>query len=99
MGIKRVRASIDVYAPLTGDPVCIDHGYGMYDIVEKSYKRAVFDFGATGRPKLDVKEGIGLILRPRPAFKDTRKTDYDMTPAASWDEWRPTTGGARVYRI
>jgi hypothetical protein len=99
MGIKRARASVDVYGTLTGDPICIDHGYGQYDIVEKSYKRAVFDFGATGKPFLDVKEGIGLSMRPVLVPKDTRKNDYTLTPASSWDEWRPQSGGYRVYRI
>jgi hypothetical protein len=101
---KRPDASVIVFDDGQGEPIVIDHGFGAYlDTSIDLPGGTVVSADANGKPLLawsGSEHGEAATLcRPYVVPQDTRLTDWTVTPAASWDERRPTDGYYRVYRL
>jgi hypothetical protein len=88
-----------IWPEADADPVVVDRGIGIYDIIAKTWKGGMFlDYANTsGLPRLEFIEGIGIQHRPIIVPKDTFKASFALT--STWNEIRPTDGGYRVRRL
>jgi len=95
---KYAFASIKVFEPAHGDPLCTDPGLGWYSILSKEWEAGTSSVDARGRSYLQSFPETGLIHRAFLIPQDTRLAQFTTTPA-TWEEERQSVGGRRVYKL
>lgn len=92
--------SVRVYDEGEQDPIVVDHGFHLTDILAGpncSARFGTFELDSSQRPKLEWQEAIGILNRPKLNFKDTLIANYS-TSGGSWEQ-RKLPVGPQVYRL
>jgi len=91
-------ASVRVFEPGHGDPICLDPGLGWECPLSQHWQSGAISRNTNRSQQLEYLEGIGLTCRPILVAKDTRLSQW-TTSGGGWEEERSSVGGQRFYQL